>query len=157
MPIPIMPMNTPPPQDGVGIPQEDPQYNAIDYSHLSGLVRDTSNKAEKKVSDTDASLLFRFWQEGRVKKVNGVESVEVPERFSNSDVLRLKALGFVVGDDTKVVKFTERAKSVINTLVLSEENRFNATRVHKPYNEILAEQDKSNKTIRLALDKRTEK
>jgi hypothetical protein len=154
MPIPIMPMSTPPPPGGSGVPQERPDYSSLDYNLLSGLVRNNKVAVEKKLSDSDASLLFRFWQEGRVRKANGVETVEVPERFSNSDVLRLKALGFVVGDDTKVVKFTERAKSVINTLVLSEENSFKATRVHKPYNEILAEQDPSNKTIRLALDKK---
>jgi len=131
---------------------EGPDYMGINVEMLSGVIRTQKSNSNIKVSDSDASLLFRFWQEGKATKTGSVESIEVPEKFSDNDVLRLKALGFVVGDDTKVVKLTQRAKSVIKTIVLNEENKFESTRVHKPYNEILADSKKNNGKIRLALE-----
>jgi len=127
-------------------------YQGINIDLLQGIVTNQANSCNRKVSNSDASLLFKFWQEGKTVKQGNTESVHVPERFSNSDILRLKALGFVVGDDTKVVKLTQRAKDIIKTIVLNEENALNSTRVSKPYNEILADAEKKSGSIRLALD-----
>jgi len=147
MPIPILPVNVPSDDNsGQQLQQETPQYTGINYDMLSGFVK-SNNEKKMKLSNSDASLLFTFWREGSVEN----EFVVVPERFSNSDVLRLKTLGFVVGDDTSKVRLTDRAREVIKTLVLHEENNFISNRVHKPYNEILAEQNKPG-NIRLALD-----
>ena len=151
MPVPILPVNVRKNDDGGGPFQEGSDYVGINVDLLQGIVT-TQSKRATKVSDSDASLLFRFWQEGKTVKQGSSESVQVPERFSNSDVLRLKALGFVVGDDTKVVKLTARAKEVVKTIVLSEENALDSVRVSKPYNEILADAEKKSGSIRLALD-----
>ncbi len=151
MPVPIVPMNAGGGLGGSSIVGDVPEYNGINVDMLSGLVKTQPSK-NVKVSNSDASLLFKFWQEGNPVKQGDTESIKVPEKFSNNDVLRLKALGFVVGDDTKVVKLTQRARSVIKTIVLNEENSLEATRIHKPYNEILADSGKSNAGIRLALD-----
>jgi antitoxin component YwqK of YwqJK toxin-antitoxin module len=150
MPVPIMPVNVPSGDDGrKGPVQESPEYIGINYELLQGIVRKNQAKQEMKVSSSDASLLFSFWQKGR--EVDG--AVEVPEEFSNNDVLRLKALGFVVGDETRSVKMTARAKEVIKNIVLNEENSFESARVHKPYEEILADNAKKG-NIRLALEKK---
>jgi hypothetical protein len=151
MPVPILPMNFKKDDDTREI-VEQPDYMGINVDMLSGVIRTQQSQSNIKVSDSDASLLFKFWQEGKVTKQGSVESIEVPDKFSQNDILRLKALGFLVGDDTKVVKLTQRAKGVIKTIVLNEENRFESARVHKPYNEILAENNKKKSNIRLALE-----
>ena len=151
MPIPISPMNMRRDDDSRPV-GDSPDYMGIDVNMLSGVIRTPEPKGVK-VSNSDASLLFKFWQEGEVIKQGSVETINVPEKFSNNDILRLKALGFVVGDDTKVVKLTERAKGVIKSIILNEENHFESMRVHKPYNEILAKQKEGKEGgIRLALD-----
>jgi hypothetical protein len=132
---------------------DTPEYTGINIDMLSGVIRAQPNN-NVKVSNSDASLLFKFWQEAKPIKQGRVESMQVPEKFSNNDILRLKALGFVVGDDTEVVKLTQRARGIIKSIVLSEENSFESTRVHKPYNEILADSNKANNGIRLALDEK---
>lgn len=153
MPVPILPMNVRrDDNDESRNRMTEIDYQSINIEVLDGIVKSRPANKNSKVSDSDASLLFRFWQEGKAVKNGSTESVQVPERFSNSDVLRLKALGFVVGDDSKVVKLTQRAKDVIKTIVLSEENSFDSTRISKPYSEILAETKKRSGSIRLALD-----
>lgn len=152
MPVPILPMNA---KDDDKRPRNlaDPaDYDGVDVGLLQGLLRSQNTSQNIKISDSDASLLFKFWKEGKVVEGN-TNSVEVPDEFSNNDVLRLKALGFVAGNDTKVVKFTQRAKDVIKTLVLNEENALDSNKVEKPYNEIIAENEKRKSGgIRLALD-----
>lgn len=152
MPVPIVPMNVKKDDDKNTNIGDGADYVGIDVGMLSGVIRNPSQK-NVKVSDSDASLLFKFWQEGKVTKSGSVESVDVPDRFSNNDVLRLKALGFVVGDDTKTVKLTQRAKDVIKNIVLNEENSFESKKVHKPYNEIIAKnRERAEGGVRLALD-----
>jgi len=126
-----------------------PTYPQIDIGMLSNLMPAPA-KDNKKVSSNDASLLFRFWKNADEGEP---DSYEVPKCFSNSDVLRLKSMGFLAGD-TDVVKLTSRGKEVIKNIVLNEENAYESTRVHKPYTEILAEMDRSRKAgIKTALGK----
>ena len=79
------------------------------------------------------------------------ESISVPKLFSNNDILRLKTLGLLSGDD-ETVRLTARGREVIKTLVLNEENQFGSRRAHKPYTEILAEMQrgKGRRPVRLA-------
>jgi len=133
-----------------GIPGADlPTYPQIDIGMLSGLMPKPA-KDNKKVSSSDAGLLFRFWKNADEGEL---DSYTVPKCFSNGDVLRLKTMGFLAGD-TDVVKLTSRGKEVIKNIVLNEENAYESTRVHKPYTEILAEMDKARKAgIKTALGK----
>jgi hypothetical protein len=149
MPVPITPVNVPR-RDGDRQAELPPDYIGINYELLQGIVQENKAKSQVKVSDSDAGLLFKFWQNSQ--EVG--DSVKVPHEFTNNDVLRLKALGFVAGDDTKIVRFTERGREVIKNIVLSEENAFVSTRVHKPYEEILADRQKSKGHVRLALEKK---
>jgi hypothetical protein len=116
---------------------------------LSGLLPNTSTKQKNvKVSNSDASFLFNFWKNSDITKDGDVN--KYPEHFSNSDILRLKALGFVSGEDS--LKFTGRGKEVIKYIVLNEENNFLGDKVDKPYTEILAKMDaKKKQRVRLAL------
>ena len=153
MPIPISPMNVRKDDDSNRDIADPADYSGINYDLLRGIIRTHNSNSNVKVSNSDASLLFKFWQSGKIEKVGHDEVINVPEKFSNNDILRLKALGFVVGDEVDRVKLTARAKDVIKTLVLNEENSFESARVHKPYNEILADNTNSGQ-VRLALDKK---
>lgn len=156
MPVPIMPVNVPSNDDErKSAPQEAPEYVGINYELLQGIVRRNQSAQSQKVSSSDASLMFNFWKNSSSAgdEAAGDPSVRVPEDFDNRDLLRLKALGFVAGDDTEVVKVTARGKEVIKNIVLNEENAFVSSRVHKPYEEILADNAKKGQ-IRLALEKK---
>jgi hypothetical protein len=149
MPVPIVPTGTVPRQndsDKDAVPQLG---SGIDVSLLGGILKTEESKKTVKLSDSEASLLFRVWRESSEM---GDDMVQIPDTVSSSDVLRLKTLGLVSGDEVNRVKFTTRAKQVIKTIVLNEENYFESTRVHKPYNQILADSNKS-KGMRLALGK----
>ena len=150
MPVPIVPNHMPTqdaPQGPPGI--EPPAYQQIDVGMLSNLLP-KPKKDNQKVSSSDAGLLFRFWKNADEGED---ESYTVPQCFSNSELLRLKSMGFLSGD-TDVVKLTARGKEVIKNIVLNEENAYESTRVHKPYTEILAEMDAAKKAgIRTALEK----
>jgi len=150
MPVPIIPVGNPPKEekpiyDAEGI------YSGIDFKMLGDIVHAENSKRSIKLSDNEASLLFRVWRESRT--VDG-DALDVADTVSNSDILRLKTLGLVSGSDTRRVKFTDRAKTVINTLVLNEENSFESMRVHKPYSAIMADNHNKGK-VRLALDRRS--
>lgn len=150
MPVPIVPNHVPMRGDEQGPPGvEPPNYQQIDVGMLSNLLP-RPRKEQNKVSSNDASLLFRFWKNA---DEGDDESFTVPPCLSNSDVLRLKSLGFLSGD-TDIVKMTARGREVIKNIVLNEENAYESTRVHKPYTEILAEMDAAKKAgIRTALEK----
>lgn len=157
MPVPIMPVNVPSGDENRKNtpPQEDPQYMGVNYELLQGIVRKNRTEQDVRVSSSDASLMFNFWKNSAAVSVASSEdpAVRVPASFDNRDLLRLKALGFVAGDDTDVVKVTARGKEVIKNIVLNEENALVSGRVHKPYEEILADNAKKGQ-IRLALEKK---
>jgi len=149
MPIPIMPNHMPVNTDRSPSGASPAQYQQIDVGMLSSFMP-TPAQDNKKVSSNDAGLLFRFWKNADEQDN---ESFTVPKCFSNSDVLRLKTLGFLSGD-LEIVKLTSRGREVIKNIVLNEENAFESIRVHKPYTEILAEMDRARKSgIRTALGK----
>jgi len=151
MPVPIVPVNIRPKEEPRPL-TEPGQYHSLDWAQLDGVVNSkTDNAALKKVSDSDAGLFFKFWKE------TGVGDNEVLQidgnTWSDSDILRLKALGFIAGG-TESAHYTSRGKEIIRNMVLSEQNSFSDQRVEKPYSEILAEMDKRKKQgIRLALGK----
>jgi len=153
MPVPIMPVNVPSDSDKKGPPQGDPDYVGINYELLQGIVQRNQSAPSQKISSSDASLMFSFWKNSSAVESLQDAAVRVPEDFDNRDLLRLKALGFVAGDDTEVVKVTARGREVIKNIVLNEENAFVSNRVHKPYEEILADNAKKGQ-IRLALEKK---
>jgi hypothetical protein len=136
MPIPIAPMSGSP-NDRHPM-QDSPAYLGLDWSLLGGVVRNSDSGRPSKVSNTDAGLLFSFWKTSEATTKDGREARVVPKGFSNSDLLRLKALGFIHGD-TDVVAFTERGTEVVKNLVLNEGSSFDGAKVQKPYSEILAE------------------
>jgi len=142
MPVPIAPMS--------GMPndrrpaQDPPAYEGLDWSLLGGVVRNSDSGRPTKVSNSDASLLFTFWKTSEATIKAGHDVRIVPKGFSNSDLLRLKALGFIHGD-TEAVSFTERGTEVVKNLVLSEGSTLDKTKVQKPYSEILAEAEAKKK------------
>jgi len=132
MPLPIKPIS-----DIGRSPSENCQ---IDYSFLSSIPE--PNKKTVVASNSDASLLFDLWT--KAEKI-GEDLFKVDSsKFDNNDILRLKSRGFLAGG-TKEVKFTKKAKMVVTTMALAEPNKFQTTRQHKPYNEILASMDKKGK------------
>lgn len=150
MPIPIAPMSGSP--NDKRPMQEPPSYLGLDWSLLGGVVRNSDSGRPSKVSNTDASLLFSFWKTSEATTKDGREARVVPKEFSNSDLLRLKALGFIHGD-TDVVSFTERGTEVVKNLVLNEGSAFDGTKVQKPYGEILAEAEaQKRKGSRISAD-----
>jgi hypothetical protein len=151
MPVPIAPMNNYYTQEAPREMTEPADYMSINWSMLDGLVpeKSGSSKNKTKISSSDASFLFKFWKES---DNDGSSILSNSEKFNNSDVLRLKALGFVSGE-TDDLKFTERAKEVIKNIVLSQNNDLLKGKVDKPYTEILAEMDARKKSgIRLSMD-----
>ena len=153
MPVPIIPQNV----DYLLRKDKDKQmtdvdYGKIDITELSTLIQKRSLTQEMiKVSDFEAGLLFRLWKDSRCEPSD--EILDVPEGFSNNDILRLKASGLISGD-TKKVKFTARGKEVITTMVLSENNVLDKKSSAKPYGQRLAE-TKPKGGPRLAVGKKS--
>jgi hypothetical protein len=150
MPSPIIPIGYPARQQAETPSSPEDIHSGIDVSILGGIIKSDAAKKNIKLSDSEASLLFRVWRESGESMG---DTLDLPDTVSNSDVLRLKTLGLVVGEDTRKVKFTQRAKQVIKTIVLNEENAFESKRVHKPYGQILADSEKIGK-MRFALGKK---
>lgn len=151
MPVPIIPSgksigNS---SEANNLPKQNELTSGVDLSMLGEIVKSESSKNNMKLSDSEASLLFRVWRDS---DDSDNDNIIVPDTISSSDILRLKTLGLVCGDDIKKVKFTQRAKHVIKSLVLNEENSFESKRIHKPYGQILADSEKKGK-MRLALGK----
>jgi len=149
MPVPIIPNHIRTQDTSGPTGMDDINYNMIDPAMLSNLLP-KKKKDNTKVSSNDAGLLFRFWKNA---DDDGNDSFTVPQCFSNSDVVRLKTLGFLAGG-VENVKMTARGREVIKNIVLNEENTFESTRIHKPYNEILADMSAAKRAgIRTALGK----
>lgn len=139
MTVPIRPLH------GMGYRKEDGSLlDSIDLSVLNDYVSLSPPKNKiVTASDKDADLLLNLWQ----KKSESSDEISVGE-IDNSDILRLKTIGFLTGD-VKKVKFTPRARAVITTMVLNEPNRFSNMKQPKSYNEILAAQSKKIKSSRI--------
>ena len=109
-------------------------FNHMNTKEASGLSRD--------VVDKDAADLMKIWL--HAKKINKDTFAIKGIDLDNKDLLRLKARGLVSGG-TDSVKFTSKAKTVILTMALGENNDFLKNKKEKSYTEILASMDKRGK------------
>ena len=130
MPVPIM-----------RVPDKQKDYNtSIDYSFL--LNNPVPQKKTVVASNQDASMLFELWENG--EKVDDTIKINPSPNVTAKDILRLKTLGFLVGD-LSAVKFTRKGKIVITTMALGEKSQFEKNREPKKYTEILASMNKRGK------------
>lgn len=106
----------------------------IDYSLLLNNLPRESKKIVT-ASDEDAELLIRLWSSADQvsEDIYKVKNSKV----SQDDILRLKAHGFLTGSSEEV-KFTGKAKTVITTMALGENNALQKNVKKKPYTEIMA-------------------
>ena len=139
MPVPIKPLH------GMGYRKENGSLlDSIDLTMLGDFIPLPSPKSKiVTASDRDANLLLNLWQ----KKSEKNDEINV-KGMDNNDILRLKTSGFLTGDVERV-KFTQKAKTIITTMVLNEPNAFSDKKQPKGYNEILASQNKKFKGSRL--------
>lgn len=105
--------------------------SSIDYSFLLTM---PEPKKTVLASNKDADLLFEIWSGGGSTNV------------AQKDVMRLKAMGFILTNNDGKVEFTKKGKVVITTMALGEESSFEKNSSPKKYTEILASMDKKNKT-----------
>ena len=130
MPVPIM---------RVPDKQQD-KKTTIDYSFL--LNTPVTPKKTVVASNKDAALLFELWANG--EKIEDTIKINPTPNITAKDILRLKTLGFLVGDVT-AVRFTRKGKLVITTMALGEKSEFEKNREPKSYTEILASMNKRGK------------
>jgi hypothetical protein len=133
MPVPIKPIS-------------DEGYSGnISNMDYSFLITDNITPPQKKIvaSDKDADLLFKIWEIGKSQGDNTI-CLGADSDISQTDLLRLKSKGFLVGDSEKI-KLTKRGRVVITTMALGEPNKFEVARRPKKYTEILASMDKRGK------------
>lgn len=129
MPIPIMPVKN-----------MEKNNSGIDYSILF-------NQPVKKTvtaSNDDAALLFELWEKGERGKKQDVIKVNLSEKVTSKDILRLKTMGFITGNQNEI-EFTKKGKMVITTMSLGEGSKFEKNKMPKSYTEILASMNKRNK------------
>lgn len=130
MPVPIM-----------RVPDNKKDQNTcIDYSFL--LTNPTPQRKTVVASNKDASLLFELWENG--EKLDDNIKIKASPNITSRDILRLKTLGFLVGD-LNTIKFTRKGKMVITTMALGEKSQFEKNRSPKSYTEILASMSKKGK------------
>lgn len=130
---------------------ERPSSNALlDISFLANEIpTKEASAAGIKLADKDAEDLMKIWLHAKKtsKDTFLIESMEM----DNKDLLRLKSRGLISGG-TGEVRFTPKAKTVITTMTLGENNKFLEKKKEKSYSEILASMDKRNKAgFRIAM------
>jgi len=138
MPIPIKPIS------------EQSKYTEtnfqVDYSMLINIVPDIKAVSDKKIitaSDSDAKNLMEIWEKAE-KESDGSFKINKDIKVSYRDIMRLKTNGLLIGTNENV-KFTDKAKTVIRTMVLGENNNFLKNQKQKSYTEIMASMDKRGK------------
>jgi len=114
-----------------------------DFSVLLNDLPKDSRKRIVKASDEDATLLLKLWSTSD-KISENVYNIK-GSKFSQDDILRLKAHGFLTGGSEEV-KFTSKAKVILTTMVLGESNNFQKSVKKKSYTEILASMDHRGKS-----------
>lgn len=130
MPVPIM-----------RVPDSQKNTNtSIDYSFLMNTP--IPQKKTVVASNADASLLFELWKDG--EQIDDTIKINPSPNITARDILRLKTLGFLVGD-LKAIKFTRKGKMVITTMALGETSQFESKKEKKSYTEILANMSKRGK------------
>ena len=113
---------------------------SIDYSFL--LNTPVPEKKTVVASNKDASLLFELWENG--EQMDDTIKIKPSPNVTARDILRLKTLGFLMGD-INTVKFTRKGKMVITTMSLGETSQFEKRKEKKSYTEILANMSKKGK------------
>ena len=129
---------------GGGYPEKPENKGLLDISFLANMPTKEASSTIATVADKDANDLMNIWL--HAKKI-GSDTFEIVKEIglANKDLIRLKARGLISGG-TERVKFTSRAKTVISTMTLGENNKFLENRKEKSYSEILASMDKRGKT-----------
>lgn len=119
----------------------------MDYSWLLNNIP----KNDKKIvtaSNKDADTLMQIWltaDKSKDKSTNEEIFKIDGQKFSSQEIMGLKARGLVTGGSEEI-KFTNRGKTVITTMALSENNGFLKNQKSKSYTEILAGMDKRGKS-----------
>ena len=109
--------------------------SGIDYSFLQGIPA-KKNGLQVLASNKDADLLVEFWNEAEKIDEDNYK-IKANSKMSTDVIQRLKYQGLVSGDNQKL-SFTNRAKSIITTMALGENNKFLKEQKTKKYTEILA-------------------
>jgi hypothetical protein len=130
MPVPIMRM----PDNTVE------KSTTMDYSFL--VNNPLPQRKKVMASNEDARLLFELWANG--EQIDDTIKVNSNSKISSKDILRLKTLGFLMGEPS-AIKFTRKGKLVITTMSLGEQSQFDKQKKQKNYTEILASMDKRGK------------
>lgn len=138
MPVPIRINNNPEKST-----EENTNNMMMDFSILMSDIPQENKMKRVSASNKDANLLFEIWS--NCEKSDSDTFKVTSSNINSRDLMRLKTLGFLHGDLEKVT-FTNRGKTVVCTMALSEPNRFEQSRQQKSYSEILASMDKKNKS-----------
>lgn len=125
---------------------ENNKYSAmdfkVDYSFLAKSLPEKSSKKIVTASDSDAKTLMEIWE--KAEKDGAYFKISSKIDVSYRDIMRLKTNGLLTGTNDRV-QLTERAKQVIKTMVLGENNAFLKSQKQKSYTEIMASMDKRGK------------
>lgn len=100
----------------------------------------------KLASDQDANLLMDVWNKSSIitSGSNIKDKTYQPCDVDPMSLNRLETAGLITNHGNKI-RFTNRAASIIKTIVLSETNQFLKRSVKKPYSMILADNHNSKK------------
>ena len=136
MPIPIGLVN--------GKPEKPENNGLLDVSFLANYMPTVEASSPMvTLADKDANDIMNIWL--HAKKINKDTFVISNDMgLTNKDLIRLKSRGLISGG-TEKIKFTSRAKTVVSTMTLGENNKFLEQQKTKSYSEILASMDKRGK------------
>ena len=140
MPVPINPA-------GRFVDHNEKRESGLDVSFLASILPEMEKEAANGIvtaSDNDAGVLMKIWL--KADKL-GKDTFKITPNLeiSSGDVMRLKTRGLLTGKVDEV-RMTPRAKTIVSTMALSESNMFLNEKKQKSYSEILASNDKRNKT-----------
>ena len=119
-------------------------YSGIDYSFLKNIGPVKKNGLEVLASNNDADLLVEIWN-GSEKVGDEIYKLKENSKISKDDIQRLKQRG-LISEDNQKLSFTNRAKTIITTMALGENNKFLKDQKCKKYTEILASMSIKGKT-----------
>jgi hypothetical protein len=119
-------------------------FSGIDYSFLKNIGPVKKNGLEVLASNNDADLLVEIWNETE-KVGDEIYKLKESSKISKDDIQRLKQRG-LISEDNQKLSFTNRAKTIITTMALGENNKFLKDQKSKKYTEILASISVKGKT-----------
>ena len=131
MPLPIGKIND---ESRGAVTEAGAGSSGIDYSFLTNAPKKDGLKV--LASNKDADLLVEIWNE--TEKIDDDNyKIKADSKISMDTIQRLKYQGLISGDSKKL-SFTGRAKTIITTMALGENNKFLKEQKQKKYTEILA-------------------